>query len=432
MIVDTRSFQKAIDLEWQKATTEEVAQCLEQYNVQKTRWVVRAWRLIATEKADEYGPYAWSSNGLRGLYASLSAKHLRIKNIGFEFDACRDIFGYTVLSLVMARRYGLSLEQIIAICKKTSDRVQKGDIDSDWKDVCERIWMNDTVELEDAITSIVQYCYKILQVYALDFQSKVGIVIPTYQRPDLLAKALDSIPDLDYPVYVVYNRGREDDIKINIAHEFIAVCTDGRGAGVMADGAQQAVRDGIEYLVFMNDDVELFPNAIEGLLEPFFMDKNVGVCGVLNGWKDYYDLENTPMVFDRPYTGVCWATPSKLYMESGGIDVEQMVAEDLDYQLRMQIIGKTIVVNQKADAIHHWDSPGGLNESGMWRGNARYFVGRVSACKQINSKIPGIIYLNENMAWVINYDALKMYQDSYRYGKISLSCKGVDWTAGGH
>lgn len=384
-------------------------------------YIYRSWQKIICQKIQSYGSVAWSHNGFRGLFNSMSAKHFRLIHSTFDWDSLRDIFGYTVLGLILAKKYGVD------VFGKINARHNIRNSQVLFEQLKLNTMIHDMCDVDLVIQMMIDYMLSIFEKFAGELCRRTGVIIPTYQRPQQVLDTIHSIGDF-LDIYVVYNCGRENDVEsLKQFSNVKLIATSGSGAGVSACGADVAISDQKEFLIFSNDDVVFQKHSGLTLLEPFFSDENIGVVGVLNGWKDYYDLKQMPIWFERPYTGVAWATLSKVYSEIGGLDDKQKLGEDLDYQIKLKISGRKILINQEADAIHHWDSPGGLSDSEMWRGSSRRYVGRPWICRKINEKIPGILFLDEEMNWGFNEHVIQLYHKLYQSKRIELTKDGIVW-----
>ena len=227
----------------------------------------------------------------------------------------------------------------------------------------------------------------------------VNIVIPVYQRFDLLSECLRAIPDAvgeyDYSVVIVDNGSPPEvandfyagirDPKIKIIHNkenrgFPRACNQGFNHGFAP------------YVMFLNDDVILKPNSISYMMKEMDADPKIGISGAKLLFPDTTDLPQTET--ERPagkiqhvglatniraeifhifigwspdnnkvlavrdvyaVTGAAMLVRRSLFSKAGKFNeiYGQGTYEDVDMCLTIRQMGYNIIVVQEAMGIHH-------------------------------------------------------------------------------
>ncbi len=114
----------------------------------------------------------------------------------------------------------------------------------------------------------------------------VGIVILDYNGLADTLQCLVSLRSVRYnnvSVYVIDNGSAEDDASI-VASAFPDVLVhrnaDNLGFALGANqGMQLALRDGAEYVLFLNNDAVVQPDSVPKLVDAMERDPNLGICG---------------------------------------------------------------------------------------------------------------------------------------------------------
>lgn len=187
----------------------------------------------------------------------------------------------------------------------------------------------------------------------------VSIIIPTYNRPDLLKQCLGSLFLLDYPRYeiIVIDDGSSISLKeeygqlhnpnihwITQPHQGVSVA---RNRGVAA--AQG------EIIAFIDDDCLAQPSWIRYLVEPFHDGRVYGVSGRVI----YVREGHIPEPFERPIENpkALWpmgcniAYRKSVLTEVGGFDPGLTAYEDKDVAIKIWERGH-IVPEPKAKVFH--------------------------------------------------------------------------------
>lgn len=229
--------------------------------------------------------------------------------------------------------------------------------------------------------------------FAIKGSPRVSIVIPTgcgmgkfgKQRTWFVHKCVESIRAKtsysNYEIIVLDN----DDMPAKLAEVLrpfnirrVPYTQPFNLASKMNLGAEHATG---EHLILLNDDIEVVsPDWIESLLE-FSQQPEIGAVGARllfpdgrlqhvgvtilagNPGHPYYRFPREHQgyfmgnVVHRNYsavTGACLMTPTKLFRELGGFDVNfPLNYNDVDYCLRVRAVGKRIVYTPYAELFHH-------------------------------------------------------------------------------
>ena len=227
----------------------------------------------------------------------------------------------------------------------------------------------------------------------------VDIVIPVYQRFDLLAECLSAIPEaagkFSYRIIIVDN-GSPKDIADNFYSEIndpnIKIIRNAENMG-FPRAINQGYSRGFSTLVFfLNDDVIMYPNSLEHMIEEMQNDKKLGIVGMKLFFPETTDLRqdahNRPpgkiqhvglatniradvvhnfigWSKDNPkvlavkdvyaVTGAAMLTRRTLFHEAGKfLEVYGLgTYEDVDFCLTVRKLGYNIIVDQEAVGIHY-------------------------------------------------------------------------------
>ena len=124
---------------------------------------------------------------------------------------------------------------------------------------------------------------------ALFADPKVSVIIPTYNRAELLPRAINSVLDqsyYDYEIVII------DDCSADNTGDVIAKFTDQRIRLIRHErnkGQSAAINTGIanargEYIAFLDDDDEWLPNKLEGQMAVF--QSSPPEVALVYGWMD--------------------------------------------------------------------------------------------------------------------------------------------------
>ena len=244
------------------------------------------------------------------------------------------------------------------------------------------------------------------------------IIIITYNSESFIERCLRSIAEQTYKKWqlvIVDNNSGDDTIKTvrDIRNQTTAFNGDnfklihlkknigfaGAVNHVLFKGSRNRIqKDDFKYLILLNPDISLSPDALENLIESFKSGMDIGVCGGLileyekdiiqhtggritqnfityhegagkefqghgpkrgdEGLKDYknwHAIEGRSNIIEADYvTGAFFATLFSLFYKAGGFDrgYRPVYFEELDYCLRVKEAGWRIVSNMEALCRH--------------------------------------------------------------------------------
>lgn len=229
--------------------------------------------------------------------------------------------------------------------------------------------------------------------------SVVDIIIPVYQRFDLLAKCLDAIPaacdGLLYRVYIFDNGSpaeAADNFYSEIDSQDIKIIRNKENIGFPRACNQAFNRGFSPFVFFLNDDVILSPRSIRYMIEEIEADPHIGIVGMKLIFPEFTDLpqsadqrppgkvqhvgletsiradvyhqfigwspDNPKVLAVRDVYGVTGAalmTTRTLFNRAGKFQEIYGLGtyEDIDLCLTVRKMGYNIIVCQKAIGIHH-------------------------------------------------------------------------------
>ena len=93
----------------------------------------------------------------------------------------------------------------------------------------------------------------------------IAVIIPSRGRPEVLADALFSIQrQTVIPKEIILTVTSEEDVSPNLLQvDNVALCIGEEDGTTQRNRAIRALHQGIEIVIFLDDDVELAPNYIE-------------------------------------------------------------------------------------------------------------------------------------------------------------------------
>jgi GT2 family glycosyltransferase len=211
---------------------------------------------------------------------------------------------------------------------------------------------------------------------------KLGIIIPFYNGDDVIEPCLNSIAANNYPamtVYLVNNSDKPTNIRaIAELYENVHVInTDPRIGFSRANnlGADQAISDGAEIIISINQDLILDKNCLKELIEPLISDPQIGIAAPISFTYDFMSInelfaryciaDNPDMIFDalncslkqyyavQEVHGACFAVSAKTIKEIGFFDpLYFMYCEDTDLCRKMRYAKKINIIVSKARVGH--------------------------------------------------------------------------------
>ncbi len=192
---------------------------------------------------------------------------------------------------------------------------------------------------------------------------KVSIIIATYNRPDMLGNALNSILKQtfeDWKVYVVNDGG------VDVSAVVISLIPAGKFAywnSLQNIGSYAALNKGIaeckgEFIIFLDDDDMFFPNALKDMDAGFTDDK---ICGVYAKCERYHNYKNPfwkelipkgevnltrAKILERNWVPIsAWMVRGDFLRERNGFDLQLKFLADYDLLCEIALFHKMQYVN---------------------------------------------------------------------------------------
>ena len=211
----------------------------------------------------------------------------------------------------------------------------------------------------------------------------VSIIIPVYNNIKLTLECLLSISkfskNINYEIIIADDASNDDTKNILKKIPNITLFTNEKNLGFLRNCNKALKYVSGEYVVFLNNDVQVTDGWLEALLKTFTENDNVGAVGPLivypsghlqeagvsfsaNGSSKMIGLNEDPNQVRFNYTrrvdyvsGACLMLPTKLLQEVGGFseDFLPCYCEDSDLCLKIQSKGYYIYNNPAAKIIHH-------------------------------------------------------------------------------
>ena len=235
------------------------------------------------------------------------------------------------------------------------------------------------ISIKDDQLSVVA---KSLQFTAVD-KPDATIIIPAYNNIKLTIECLKTISqntqDVSYEILIIDDGSKDDtqEILSSVCNIFYVRNQENLGFNASCNRAAGMARG--EYLVFLNNDVQVKDNWLCSLLETFNKFDSVGAVGPRVLYPDGRLQEagmlanedaSTKLIglFDDPelprynYTrevdccsGVCLVVPKKVFLDIGGFDVRYAPAyyEDTDLCFEIRRRGMHVYYNPNATIVHY-------------------------------------------------------------------------------
>ena len=219
-------------------------------------------------------------------------------------------------------------------------------------------YFNSSIVMENPNTAqaMNRYLMKISENFQSEFPL-VSVIIPTYNRPDLVKKALTSITQQTYPnieVIVVNDAGQDvGEIVRTFADRLKIVYQNNRqnqGAGGARNTGMSLARG--QYIAFLDDDDIYYPAHLQILIES--LAANLDVIGVYSDAVQVNILMegsekkviSRQVVFSVDYSldillvqnfipNLCLVIRSSILSKTGGFDVQLKALEDWEWLLRL-------------------------------------------------------------------------------------------------
>ena len=228
-------------------------------------------------------------------------------------------------------------------------------------------------------------------VYRIQGSPLVSIIIPNRDLADSLRRALDSIFGKstygNYEIVIVENGSKEPETfeyydQVQAAHPNVHVVRWEKPFNYSAINNFGVTQAKGEYLLFLNNDVEVITERwIEEMLG-YCQRKDVGICGARLYYPDdrlqhcgivvgiggiaghicQYEKRNSGGYFGRIFktqdvsavTGACLMTDRKVFTEAGGFEESLAVAyNDVDFCLKVRKMNLLVVYDAWAILYHH-------------------------------------------------------------------------------
>ena len=208
-----------------------------------------------------------------------------------------------------------------------------------------------------------------------------SIIIPTYQRPDLVLRCLSKLrvqeiqKGVEYEI-IVGDDGNEDNTKNTIKEHFPGVLwvrSPGKGPAANRNKAARHAKG--EWLIFIDDDTEPHP----GFLQGYWDIASSGQYKVLEGKIICPNKRNSPFYrMPENLTGNIFASGNiafqrKIFNALGEFDEDLVVMEDLELGDRIRKFGIPHAFCEKA-AVNHRAQKIGLKYLLWWALHHRWMI----------------------------------------------------------
>jgi GT2 family glycosyltransferase len=266
----------------------------------------------------------------------------------------------------------------------------------------------------------------------------LGIAIPSYKRPELLARLLDSI-DADIPISVSDN-GAYLDAAFTARYPRVRFVQKPEVIPVLQNWNRAARAVDSEWIVMPGDDDLYYPGSFD-LIERairnnpsadilFFGHHIIDeVDRVIGTWSPAAEALAAPAGFERVRLGVPARPPGivfrkAVYERLGGFcEAFQVTASDNDFYQRVTLVGRAVFVPDVASGYRVWSSGGTaqtiaskawLDEIDLWCGRVQEFAGRHSKYTYPDS-LRDEIYLGNLRAGIWALKARGGYLTAWRH-----------------
>ncbi len=221
----------------------------------------------------------------------------------------------------------------------------------------------------------------------------VSIIIPTWNNKDDLLECLSSLTKLNYPTnraeIIIFNNGSKDSTQETVENYFRKIRGEGwyglkliessenLGAFTGRDEALKSLDKKCEYILFLDDDVEVPDDCLVGLLEIFEEDTKVGIAGAkivyydhpeetangagfVNWWLGKYSETYPEQIVECDFVITCGCLAKREVIDKvEGFDRDYFTSHgDVDLCVRAKKAGYKVVYNPKI-VIRHKVARGG-------------------------------------------------------------------------
>lgn len=205
-------------------------------------------------------------------------------------------------------------------------------------------------------------------------KTKISAVIVTYNGCEYIRKCLRSVLDstCEMDVTVVDNNSQDETVEV-IRRDFPGVrligLDENLGFGKANNiGISEAIKDGSDYVLLLNQDAWVLPDTVEHLVNQFRLNAGFGILSPVH-WHELLEVldggfeKYTNYGLSRTDTdGVCavkfvnaavWLVPASVFRRIGGFDPMFFhCGEDVDFVNRLRYYGYGIGYCPNAHAVH--------------------------------------------------------------------------------
>jgi len=240
----------------------------------------------------------------------------------------------------------------------------------------------------------------------------IGIVIPSYERPEFLLKCLTNISEvalgIDKIAYIVLNNdsdkfrdNRKTDM-IDISNSFrftkVVITPFNNGVGVARRaGSKVAIFDGCKYIINTDDDCKFNDKTFTSVIDILDNNKDIGLVSSSSGGMlsvfNHGKGEGEDFFEAPTATGTFAASRASLLNRIGNYDPNLPMKEDIEICYRIWIYGSRCAVATKCKLSHTGHRPGGLQSTKI-RDDKEDVIN-----KYIMDKYPNIVKVNKIGSW---------------------------------
>lgn len=201
------------------------------------------------------------------------------------------------------------------------------------------------------------------------------IIVVSWNNKDLLTNCLYSILNYSGSPYTVHivNNGEPNSLD-HLVRTNVRVYDTGSNLGWM--GGINYVKDKVEgpFVMLLNDDTQFIHwdrGWLKRLLVSFFRYENVGAVGPVSNnvsGTQYINYQtNMPKTHTAPVLiGFCLLTTKENLDKVGWLDASLRGGDDLDLCIKLQDLGKTLIVRRDVTVLHHYAATGKRVHGDYW------------------------------------------------------------------